>query len=83
MKAYEHPGVIKGLFLSIDATMDHHFVMSEGMGNVSLSRGRLIAKSFQFSPSLLSDIKLVDVTERVFLAVARATKHDQAVVHLE
>jgi hypothetical protein len=59
----EHPGVVEDLFLSIDATMDHHFIVAKGVGNMSFARWRLVAKSLEWSPRLLFDVELVDVAE--------------------
>ena len=63
--------------------MDHHFVVAESVGNMSLTRRWLITEGLQLSPSLLLYVEFVDVAERVFLTIAGSTKHDQAVVHVD
>ena len=82
MESDENPGVIEDLFLSIDAAVNHHFVVTNRVGNMSLTRWRLVSESLKLSPCLFFYVELVDVPEGVLLPNRGSTEHNQTVMHL-
>ena len=82
METYEYPRIIKGLFLSINPAMDHHFVMTKGVGNMSLPRRRLFSQCLQLCPCLLFNVEFINVAEGILFTDRRPPEHDQTVVHL-
>ena len=83
VKANQDPGVVIFLLIIVDASLDQHLVVTDQLGDMCLSCRWLLSYGLKLSPNVLLDIKLVDVTKGLVLALAAATKHYQLVIHLQ
>ena len=82
VETYQDPCVTVLVFIVVNTPMDHHLVITDQLGNMSLSGRWLLTKSLKLGPDLFLDVKLVYVAEAVVFALATAAEHDQTFIDL-